>query len=128
MWGELSAVAAVVACAAAGSVPNVLILLTDDVGWGDVGYNCKNATVCPQTPNIDALATGDHAVLFHRFYSGAGVCSPTRASVRPKAPLPSATPDKCPLLLCREDGERTWAQSVTVIPMDPIAVGTAGCG
>ena len=67
--------------AIASSKPNVLVILTDDVGWGDVGYNCKNATVCPRTPNIDALATGPHAVLFRRFYAGAGVCSPTRSSV-----------------------------------------------
>jgi arylsulfatase A-like enzyme len=62
-----------------------------DQGWGDVGYNCgtpgsvaysrRNLTACPHTPHIDALATGPHSVLFHRFYSGAGVCSPTRASV-----------------------------------------------
>ena len=63
-----------------GTKPNVLVILTDDVGWGDVGYNCKNATVCPRTPHIDALATGNNAVLFRRFYAGAGVCSPTRAS------------------------------------------------
>eukprot|EP00038_Savillea_parva_P014746 m.11998 g.11998 ORF g.11998 m.11998 type:complete len:695 (+) comp2898_c0_seq1:231-2315(+) len=73
--------ALVCSTSAANSKPNVLILLADDVGWGDVGYNCHNDTVCPKTPNIDALATGPHAVLFHRFYAGAGVCSPTRASV-----------------------------------------------
>ena len=49
-------------------------------GWGDTGYNCgqpgsvaysqRNLTACPHTPHIDALATGPHSVLFHRFYSG----------------------------------------------------------
>ena len=77
--------------ATAVSPPNVMVVLTDDQGWGDTGYNCgtpgsvayskRNMTACPHTPHIDGLALGPHAVLFHRFYSGAGVCSPTRASV-----------------------------------------------
>ena len=33
--------------------PNILILLVDDMGWGDVGFN-GNTTI--DTPNIDALA------------------------------------------------------------------------
>lgn len=41
----------------------------------------QNETVCPRTPNIDHLANGPNGVLFNRFYAGAGVCSPTRASV-----------------------------------------------
>ena len=86
----LALCAAVVAAAAVDAAPsassrsrppNVVVILTDDQGWGDVGYNCRNASVCPRTPNIDRLATGPHSVLFHRFYSGAAVCSPTRASV-----------------------------------------------
>jgi arylsulfatase A-like enzyme len=81
----------VTAAAVLAVPPNVMVLLTDDQGWGDTGYNCgapgsvayskRNLTACPHTPHIDGLATGPHAVLFHRFSSGAGVCSPTRASV-----------------------------------------------
>ena len=33
--------------------PNILLLLVDDMGWGDVGFN-GNTTI--DTPNIDALA------------------------------------------------------------------------
>ena len=58
-----------------GTKPNVLVILTDDVGWGDVGYNCKNATVCPRTPHIDALATGNNAVLFRPPLSAPPTCS-----------------------------------------------------
>ena len=67
------------AAAAMAAPPNVLVVLTDDQGWGDTGYNCaqpgsvayskRNTTACPRTPHIDALATGPHSVLFHRFYS-----------------------------------------------------------
>ena len=38
---------------AALGLPNVLLLLVDDMGWGDVGFN-GNTTI--NTPNIDALA------------------------------------------------------------------------
>ena len=35
------------------TTPNILILLVDDMGWGDVGFN-GNTTI--DTPNIDSLA------------------------------------------------------------------------
>jgi arylsulfatase A-like enzyme len=40
---------------AAGSRPNVLVVLADDLGWGDLG--CYGATRIP-TPAIDGLARG----------------------------------------------------------------------
>ena len=67
--------------AGAAQLPNFVILLADDVGHGDVGYACKNATICPRTPNIDAMANSAHSIVFDRFYAGSGVCSPTRATV-----------------------------------------------
>lgn len=55
--------------------PNFIIVMTDDQGYGDVGY-MGNPHI--KTPNLDDLAkTG---VRFDRFYT-APVCSPTRASV-----------------------------------------------
>eukprot|EP00729_Bicosta_minor_P016025 gene16025-594_t len=61
--------------------PNIITILTDDQGFGDSSYNCVNNTgMCARTPNLDALATSQHSALFSRFYSAAGVCSPTRAS------------------------------------------------
>ena len=69
--------------ALAARPPNVVIILADDVGQGDIGFSCgsPNRTQCPQTPVLDRLATSDHSLVFRRFYAGAGVCSPTRASV-----------------------------------------------
>ncbi|RMF84729.1 MAG: arylsulfatase [Planctomycetota bacterium] len=54
--------------------PSFVILLADDLGWGDVGYHGSEI----QTPNIDALArTG---VRLEQFYV-LPICSPTRAAL-----------------------------------------------
>lgn len=61
--------------AAAG--PNLLVLLADDMGYGDVDFTGGVAS----TPNLRAMAQANSTVWFQRFYSGAPVCSPTRASI-----------------------------------------------
>ena len=58
---------------AAGS-PNVVYIVLDDTGFGDLG--CYGSSV--STPSIDSLAAG--GLLFNNFQSKA-VCSPTRASL-----------------------------------------------
>ena len=58
-----------------GERPNVLLAMTDDQGWGDVGYN-GHATL--KTPALDEMARS--GLRFQRFYSGAPVRSPTRGS------------------------------------------------
>jgi len=55
--------------------PNVILIMADDLGWGDVAYN-GNPVV--QTPCLDAMAL--EAVRLDRFYAAAPVCSPTRGS------------------------------------------------
>lgn len=50
--------------------------MTDDQGWGQTGY--YNHPVL-KTPNLDKMA--ENGLRFDRFYAGAPVCSPTRASV-----------------------------------------------
>ncbi|WP_347840509.1 arylsulfatase [uncultured Draconibacterium sp.] len=55
--------------------PNVIIILTDDQGWGDLSCN-GNTNL--HTPNIDKLAT--RGITFKRFYV-CPVCSPTRAEI-----------------------------------------------
>lgn len=56
--------------------PNVLIILTDDQGWGDLtSYGAKDL----RTPAIDSLV---HAGMrFDNFYANCPVCSPTRAAL-----------------------------------------------
>lgn len=56
--------------------PNIVILMADDQGWGDVGYNGHPHL---KTPHLDAMA--QNGAVFSRFYSAGSVCSPTRASV-----------------------------------------------
>jgi len=53
--------------------PNVVMLLADDLGYKDIG--CDGGPV--KTPALDGLAA--NGVRFTDFYSGAAVCSPSRA-------------------------------------------------
>lgn len=55
--------------------PNIILIVADDQGWGDLGIN-GNAYV--NTPNIDKLA--QKSAQFNRFYVSP-VCSPTRAEI-----------------------------------------------
>ncbi len=56
--------------------PNIVIILLDDVGYGDLGcYGCKDIA----TPNIDRLA--DEGLRFTDFYANAPVCTPTRCGL-----------------------------------------------
>lgn len=59
--------------------PNVVLLLTDDLGWQDVGcYDIDEP--CPyETPNIDRLS--QQGVLFRQAYSPAPTCAPSRAAI-----------------------------------------------
>jgi len=56
--------------------PNIILVLADDMGYGDAGYTGHPFV---KTPNLDAMAK--QSVRFDRFYAGAPVCSPTRASI-----------------------------------------------
>ena len=56
--------------------PNVVLVMADDQGWGQVGYNGHPVL---KTPNLDAMAAD--GIRFNRFYAAGPVCSPTRASV-----------------------------------------------
>lgn len=60
---------------AAKSRPNIVVIMADDLGYGDV--SCNNATAI-QTPNIDALAAS--GLRFTSGYCSASTCTPTRYS------------------------------------------------
>ena len=59
----------------AATPPNVIVILTDDLGFGDVGFNGSRI----RTPNLDRLA--QKGMTFRQFYSASPVCSPSRASL-----------------------------------------------
>jgi len=59
-----------------GRKPNVILFMTDDQGWGDVGFNGNKDII---TPHLDDLCARG-ARLYH-FFSGCPVCSPTRGTV-----------------------------------------------
>ncbi|MBI24999.1 MAG: N-acetylgalactosamine-6-sulfatase [Roseibacillus sp.] len=57
--------------------PNVIFLMADDLGFGDIGFNGNKLV---KTPNLDQMAAD--GLRFTRFYSVGPVCSPTRACVQ----------------------------------------------
>lgn len=72
-WLVMCAVVGLGCAAAAAERPNVVLILADDLGYGDVG--CYGATKI-RTPNIDRLAREGRS--FMHAYTPGSVCSPTR--------------------------------------------------
>ncbi len=56
--------------------PNIILLMSDDQGYGEVGYYGHPVL---KTPHLDELSRS--GLRLDRFYAGAPVCSPTRSSV-----------------------------------------------
>ena len=59
----------------AAEKPNIILVMCDDLGWGDVGFNGNKII---RTPHLDSMAK--NSLRFERFYAAAPVCSPTRGS------------------------------------------------
>jgi len=67
--------------------PNIIFILADDMGWGDLGYQFQNQRAkindrsepAAKTPNLDLLAS--QGVQLPNHYSAAPVCAPSRASL-----------------------------------------------
>jgi arylsulfatase A-like enzyme len=72
----VSACAAPAAAAEYPASPNVILVMFDDMGYGDPGF-MGNETA--RTPHMDEMAGA--SLVFDRFYAQAPVCSPTRGSV-----------------------------------------------
>ncbi|MBV1933319.1 MAG: sulfatase-like hydrolase/transferase [Parvibaculaceae bacterium] len=60
--------------------PNIIFIVTDDMGFNDISYYGGGASgTTMQTPNIDALA--NEGVAFLNGYAGNAVCAPSRAMI-----------------------------------------------
>ncbi|XP_072044612.1 arylsulfatase G-like [Amphiura filiformis] len=59
--------------------PNFIIILADDMGWGDLGANWNPDGMVSDTPYMDKIAAD--GIRFTDFHSGASVCSPSRAAL-----------------------------------------------
>lgn len=74
--------------ATAAPRPNIILVMADDMGWGDPSYNSSTVTLADgsphpdqgwiNTPTMDTMAA--NGIRFDRFYAASAVCSPTRAS------------------------------------------------
>jgi arylsulfatase B len=67
-------IAPLFAMSQSGKNPNIVIILADDLGWGDVGFHGSDI----KTPNIDRLSK--EGVILNHYYT-APICSPTRAGL-----------------------------------------------
>lgn len=73
------------AAAAAADKPNIILILVDDMGWGDTSLNApevkdrKPQAPQVQTPSLAKMALG--GVQLRRHYTAAPVCAPARASL-----------------------------------------------
>ena len=72
----LSSLIIINSCDQKNKSPNIVIIFTDDQGYGDLG--CYGATKF-ETPNIDSMAK--EGLLFTDFYVSQAVCSASRASL-----------------------------------------------
>jgi len=66
----------VLASAAPAPAPNVILVLADDLGYGDLGCYGQRTI---QTPNLDRMAS--EGVRLTRFYTAAPVCAPARGAL-----------------------------------------------
>ncbi len=72
----LVCLAATVSAPAAAQRPNIVFILADDLGYGEVGSYGQKLI---QTPNIDRLAA--EGMRFTQCYSGSHVCAPSRSTL-----------------------------------------------
>jgi arylsulfatase A-like enzyme len=91
---------ALTGCGGGADKPNIILILADDLGWGDLG--CYGATMI-QTPNCDLLAS--EGIRFTDAHSSSAVCSPSRYSV-----------------LTGRYGWRTWLKNGVLLEHMPLLI------
>ncbi|MFW5692624.1 MAG: sulfatase [Thermoguttaceae bacterium] len=91
---------------AGASQPNILLIMTDDMGWKDLGCQGNDRL---NTPVIDGLAR--QGVRFTDAYSAAPVCSPTRGAI-----ITGLAPARLRITQHGEDIARFWPDDRPVQP------------
>ncbi|HPA17064.1 MAG TPA: sulfatase [Verrucomicrobiae bacterium] len=76
MLGAIVLMGVMTRAAASDGTPNLIILLADNLGYGDIG--CFGSRL-HRTPNLDRMASD--GVRFTHCYSASGVCTPSRAAL-----------------------------------------------
>jgi len=99
------------AAAEAGRRPNIVFVLADDLGYGDLG--CYGQTKI-KTPNLDRMAA--QGLRFTDFYCGCAVCAPSRCTLMTGFHLGHATVRDNRQAAPGEEGQ---------VPMDPGTVTVA---
>jgi len=74
-WSLILLISLNLSSLSAADKPNIILMMADDLGWGDTGYNGHQRL---QTPHLDQMAAD--GIRFNRFYAAAPVCCPTRGS------------------------------------------------
>ncbi len=92
--------------AAAADRPNIICIMTDDMGWMDL--HCQGNPIL-QTPKIDRLA--EQGVRFTNAYAAAPVCSPTRAAL-----ITGLAPARLQITQHGADGPMFWPADRLVQP------------
>ncbi|HEX8188503.1 MAG TPA: sulfatase-like hydrolase/transferase [Pyrinomonadaceae bacterium] len=97
--------------------PNIVVILADDLGYGDLsGFGAKDI----KTPNIDALAAA--GARFENFYANSPVCSPSRAAL-----LTGRYPDLVGVPgVIREDPRDSWGHLSPRVRLLPEVLRRAG--
>ncbi|MCA9128382.1 MAG: sulfatase-like hydrolase/transferase, partial [Planctomycetales bacterium] len=100
----------------AKSQPDVIIIVADDLGWGELGsFGAKDV----RTPALDNLAARGQR--WNNFYANCCVCSPTRASI-----LTGCYPDRVGVPgVIRTHANNSWGKLADV-PTLPAVLGNAG--
>jgi len=105
------------AMAISSAHPNIVVVLTDDLGYGDLSsYGAQDL----RTPNIDALVQS--GMRFDHFYANSPVCSPTRAAL-----LSGRYPDLAGVPgVIRTHPENSWGHLSRDAVLLPIPLKAAG--
>ncbi len=96
--------------------PDIVLIVADDLGWGDLGCYGSNDIL---SPNLDELAEGGQR--WTQFYANCCVCSPTRASI-----MTGCYPDRVGVPgVIRTHAHNSWGKLAAVETL-PQVLGHAG--